>query len=146
MAKVEPKFEVIPKGDLPGGVDIGTRFKSVCINPAIYLPYLVSQCLKHKVVFRRATLRHISHAPALHRAGQADVVVNCPGLQARNLGGVEDRRVYPARGQIVLVRNVAPVMYVLSGTDDGGDEAMYIMTRAAGTCPSFAPRSRLPHG
>lgn len=43
-----------------------------------------------------------------------------------------DSRVVPARGQIVLVRNSAPAMYSVSGTDDGGDEAMYIMTRAAG--------------
>jgi glycine/D-amino acid oxidase-like deaminating enzyme len=120
-------------------VDGGTRWKSVCINPSIYLPYLVSQCLKHNAIFRRGTLRHISHAPALHHSGKADIVVNCTGLQARNLGGVEDKTVFPARGQIVLVRNVAPVMVNVSGTDDGGDEAMYIMTRAAGTCRPSVP-------
>lgn len=40
---------------------------------------------------------------------------------------------YPARGQIVLVRNDAGgVMSTVSGTDDGPEEAMYIMQRAAG--------------
>lgn len=51
---------------------------------------------------------------------------------ASELGGVEDKTVVPARGQIVVVRNVAPKMLDISGTDDGDDEACYIMTRAAG--------------
>lgn len=51
---------------------------------------------------------------------------------ASTLGGVEDKSVVPARGQIVIVRNVAPAMMDVSGTDDGADEACYMMTRAAG--------------
>lgn len=51
---------------------------------------------------------------------------------ASKLGGVEDHTVVPARGQIVVVRNEAGKMINLSGTDDGDDEACYIMTRAAG--------------
>jgi glycine/D-amino acid oxidase-like deaminating enzyme len=39
---------------------------------------------------------------------------------------------FPARGQIVLVRNDAGGMLSTSGTDDGADEALYVMTRAAG--------------
>jgi hypothetical protein len=58
--------------------------------------------------------------------------VNCTGLLARSLGGVEDTSVYPARGQIILVRNDPKIMTSISGTDDGGDEATYIMHRAAG--------------
>ena len=61
-----------------------------------------------------------------------DVVVNCTGLMASRLGGVEDKTVVAARGQIVLVRNEAPAMLNVSSTDDGPDEACYIMTRAAG--------------
>lgn len=51
---------------------------------------------------------------------------------ASRLGGVEDKSVVPARGQIVIVRNDAGKMLDISGTDDGDDEACYIMTRAAG--------------
>lgn len=60
------------------------------------------------------------------------MVVNCTGLLASKLGGVEDKTVVPARGQIVIVRNDAGKMLDISGTDDGADEACYIMTRAAG--------------
>ncbi|KAJ3186133.1 hypothetical protein HK101_009724 [Irineochytrium annulatum] len=34
----------------------------------------------------------------------ADIVVNCTGYGALTLGGVEDARVYPTRGQTMLVR------------------------------------------
>ena len=51
---------------------------------------------------------------------------------ASTLGGVEDKTVVPARGQIVIVRNDSGRMYDISGTDDGPDEACYMMTRAAG--------------
>lgn len=51
---------------------------------------------------------------------------------ASKLGGVNDTSVFPARGQIVLVRNDAGKMLDISGTDDGDDEACYVMTRAAG--------------
>lgn len=63
---------------------------------------------------------------------KVDLVVNCTGLMASRLGGVEDKTVVPARGQIVIVRNDAGKMMDVSGTDDGDDEACYVMTRAAG--------------
>ncbi|KIW11299.1 hypothetical protein PV08_10599 [Exophiala spinifera] len=131
---VVPSFRVLPKESLPSGVDSGTVFTSVCINTAIYLPWLVSQCLKNGVVFKRAVFKHISHAalPDVHPSKKVDLVVNCTGLMACRLGGVEDKSVVPARGQIVVVRNDAGKMVDVSGTDDGEDEAGYMMTRAAG--------------
>lgn len=128
-----PDFRALSKDELPPGVDSGTSFTSVCINTAIYLPYLVSQCLKNGTVVKRAILTHISQAAELHHSGaRADVVVNCTGLLASKLGGVMDRDVIPIRGQIVLVRDDPGVMSTISGTDDGDDEVCYVMQRAAG--------------
>ncbi|KAH6897237.1 D-amino-acid oxidase [Thelonectria olida] len=130
-----PDYKQIPKAELPWGVDNGHKFTSVCINTAIYLPWLVSQCLKNGVVFKRAAFSHINDAAAqgLHHSGKAaDIVLNCTGLASRSLGGVADELVQPARGQIVVVRNTTDEMLSISGTDDGPDEAMYIMSRAAG--------------
>ena len=116
------------------GIDSATSFTSVCINTAIYLPWLVSQCLKNGVVFRRTIFQNISEAASFtaHRSRQVHVIVNCTGLGAATLGGIKDATVIPARGQIVVVRNDAGKMIDLSGTDDGDDEACYVMTRAAG--------------
>lgn len=120
--------------DLPPGFNSATVFQSVCINTAIYLPWLVSQCLRNGVVFKRAVFRHIEEASftGVHPSGKVDLIVNCSGLGAATLGGVLDTSVVPARGQIVLVRNDAGKMLNVSGTDDGPDEACYVMTRAAG--------------
>ncbi|CAG7920569.1 unnamed protein product [Penicillium olsonii] len=134
FAKVVPNFRVLPKSSLSPGVDSATAFTSVCINTAIYLPWLVSQCLANGVTFQRATFGHIREATAAgaHPRGHVDLVVNCTGLMASKLGGVQDATVVPARGQIVIVRNDAGKMLDVSGTDDGDDEACYVMTRAAG--------------
>jgi D-amino-acid oxidase len=78
-------------------------------------------------------LSHITDAALLHHSGaKADLVVNCTGLMASKLDGVMDKGVVPARGQIVVVRNTLEGMYTVSGTDDGDDEVVYTMHRAAG--------------
>lgn len=85
------------------------------------------------MVIKRAILKHISEAKSLHHSGRkADLVVNCTGLLASRLGGVMDKNVIPARGQLVHVRNDPGIMITVSGTDDGDDEATYIIPRAAG--------------
>jgi D-amino-acid oxidase len=130
---VVPDFRVLPKSELPAGADSATAFTSVCINTAVYLPYLVSQCLKNGAVFKRGIVSHITDAASMHHSGsKADLILNCTGLLASKLGGVMDKTVIPARGQIVVVRNDPGVMLAISGTDDGDDEVCYIMERAAG--------------
>ncbi|KAH7115965.1 D-amino acid oxidase [Dendryphion nanum] len=130
---VVPDFRILPKSELPTDCDTGTAFKSVCINTAIYLPYLLGQCAAAGVTFKRHILSHISEATSLHHTSRpATILINCTGLASSTLGGVADSTVYPGRGQIVLVRNSPGVMATVSGTDDGEDEATYIMERALG--------------
>lgn len=126
-------YRKLPANELPPGMAYGHEFGSVCINTAIYLPYLVGQCRKLGVEFKRASLTHISQAASLHHSGRkADIIINATGLMACKLGGVMDAKVMPARGQIVVVRNVSPAMYCVSSCDDGSEELIYTMTRAAG--------------
>ncbi|KAL2066124.1 hypothetical protein VTL71DRAFT_2195 [Oculimacula yallundae] len=133
FSTVVPKFRILSRSELPPSVDSGTVFTSVCINTAIYLPYLLSQCLANGVTVSRTVISHINEASALHSSGKADIVVNCTGLLASKLGGVMDKNVIACRGQIVVVRNSpGGAMYTVSGTDDGDDEVSYIMERAAG--------------
>lgn len=110
-----------------------TSFTSVCINTALYLPWLLSQCLKHGVVVKRGIVDHVSSAASLHHTGKpADLVVNCTGLSSLHLGGVEDKTLHPVRGQVVVVRNEPALMASVSGTDDRSGEVCYVMDRAAG--------------
>lgn len=113
---IVPDFKLLPKSDLPPGIDSATSFTSVCMNTAIYLPWLASQALKYGATIRRGIVSHVNEAATLHASGKkADVVINCTGLGAAKLGGVEDANVFPARGQIVLVRNDPGVMTSTSG-------------------------------
>jgi D-amino-acid oxidase len=118
---------------MPPDHSSGVGFTSVCVNTAIYLPWLLGQCLKNGVICKRGIAKHVSDAADMHSTGKAAIVINCTGLMSSKLGGVEDEKVYPARGQVVVVRNDPGVMSTTSGTDDGADEATYIMARAAGT-------------
>lgn len=118
--------------EVPTGHDSGAAFTSVCMNTAVFLPYLVGECRKNGVVFRRGVVGHVAEAAA-YAAGKGQVVVvNATGLGALKLGGVEDKKMVPARGQIVMVRNEAPYMVATSGTEDGESDCCYVMTRAAG--------------
>ncbi|KAF9894672.1 hypothetical protein FE257_006562 [Aspergillus nanangensis] len=130
---VVPGFTNVPDDQLAPGIDNASKFTSVCINTAVYLPWLIGQCRKTGVVFKRAVFNHIAEAANAHHTGQkADLIVNCTGLSSKKLGGVCDDKLYPARGQIVVVRNDPGAMVSISGTDDGDDEVTYMMTRAAG--------------
>lgn len=119
-------LEVIP------GHDTGCEFTSVCINTAIYLPWLVGQCVKNGVVFKRAVLSDIQDAKLLGHTRQPDIIINATALGSLKLGGVKDTAMIPARGQVVVVRNECSPMIATSGTDDGETEMTYIMQRAVG--------------
>lgn len=115
------------------GFDSGCEYTAVCINTAIYLPWLVGQCLKNGVIFKRAVLTHINEAKKLSHTGKtATIIINSTGLGSFKLGGVADKTMAPARGQTVLVRNESTPMLILSGNDDGPTEETYLMMRAGG--------------
>ncbi|KAM5347476.1 hypothetical protein ACJ41O_010481 [Fusarium nematophilum] len=118
------------------GYDSGFQYQGVCINTAIFLPWLLGQCIKNGVVVRRGILTNIKQARLLSHTGRAaNIIVNATGLGSLKLGGVEDTTVAPARGQIVVVRNETlkdfPLFMCSSSLDDSGEE-IYAMQRAAG--------------
>jgi glycine/D-amino acid oxidase-like deaminating enzyme len=124
---------IIPTNDLPSGIAAGTKFTTVCINPPLYLSYLVSECRRRGVVFKRQKVESITEAQELHHpsAIATDIIVNATGLGSKVLKGVEDSTLFPARGQTVLVANdPGYMMAVTAGRDDR--KLGYCMTRAAG--------------
>lgn len=128
-----PDFRELEEHELPEGVNSGCQFTGICINTAIYLGWLVGQCRRMGVVLRRGEVSHISELKDMHDSGnKAHIVINTSGLGALKLGGVKDQDMAPIRGQIVLVENVSPTMYNISGTDDDEGDVSYVMTRAAG--------------
>ncbi|KAM0806849.1 putative FAD dependent oxidoreductase domain-containing protein [Seiridium cardinale] len=128
-------YRILSKEDVPDWVDWGVYYQSVSLDPSIYLHWLQSNCLELGVKFRRDTLSHIREAFVIS-ATQPAVVVNCTGLQAASLGGVNDQKLRSVLGQMVVVANEADGIYTLDGTDDTMDssigECCYVIPRPAG--------------
>ncbi|KJR84353.1 D-amino-acid oxidase [Sporothrix schenckii 1099-18] len=148
-------YRDVPTDQVPPGFVSASEFTSVCINTALYLPWLVGQCRAIGVVLRRAVLQHVTEAASFaNLAVQTDgttaapsagavldhsdtIVVNCSGLLACRLGGVMDKAVQPARGQVVVVRDeLSPMLSAGKADDRYGapphSETVYNMMRAAG--------------
>lgn len=102
---------------------------TVAINPEIYLHYLQSQLLVLGATFIRRHVSHVCEAFTL-TSPPPSAVVNATGILASKLGGVEDKNVYPTRGQTILVRNECSKMYYRSG--ERLEEQAYIIPRPCG--------------
>jgi D-amino-acid oxidase len=103
---------------------------TVSINTQIYLPYLQSQLLALGATFIREHVSHIREAFTLGN-NIPSAVINATGILASRLGGVEDKDVYPTRGQTILVRNKCSKMYFRSA-ERLGEEPTYIIPRPFG--------------
>ncbi|KAF8271887.1 D-amino-acid oxidase [Lactarius quietus] len=88
-------------------------FSTLNIYPTVYLPYLLARFLGLGGRIVRASVQHIvqvleggveAFAGGKFKARPVDALIICVGLGARTLGGVEDKDVYPVRGQTVLLR------------------------------------------
>lgn len=96
--------------------------KTICLDTPNYLRWLASRFEQAGGTFERRKVAHITEALP------ARAVVNCTGLGARTLGGVEDDQVFPTRGQTVLVR--APwLKYCVSGPAHSATEVTYVRPR-----------------
>ncbi|ODV96698.1 hypothetical protein PACTADRAFT_74321 [Pachysolen tannophilus NRRL Y-2460] len=127
-------YKIIPQHELPSNIGFGTSYLGVVITTPIYLNYLLAKCVENGATYKRATLEHIRDAEKYHHSGiKPDVIVNCTGLLAAKLGGVEDKEVYPIRGQIIVVENdCKDVMSVKFEDPQNPDDLLYIMPRKEG--------------
>jgi glycine/D-amino acid oxidase-like deaminating enzyme len=91
----------------------GVSYNTLTIDVPIYLNYILSRFLSKGGSIVRGNVQHISQVveggadvfmPGCRTTSPPDAVVICTGLLTRFLGGVEDKDVYPVRGQTVVVR------------------------------------------
>ncbi|KAH3675806.1 hypothetical protein WICPIJ_009259 [Wickerhamomyces pijperi] len=112
----------------------GYEYQTITISTNIYLHYLLQQIFALGGVLKRKTIKHIDEAYNLHQSGErADLIVNCSGLLASKLGGVQDPEVHPIRGQILWARNSASKQISLK-IPGFKDESVYIFPRKEGGC------------
>lgn len=97
------------------------------------MKYLTKQATDHGVQIKYAVIDHVTDAAKQHHSGlEVDMVVNCSGLMASKLGGVQDENIFPARGQMCLVKNKISGIFTTSGVDDVPSDTMYVMPRGRG--------------
>lgn len=120
--------------EVPNGAKSGVRFTTLNIDTPVYLRWLEDTFVENGGTFVKKTLKHISDVleidTLLECDGTIDAIIVCPGIGARDLGGVEDKSVYPVRGQTVLVK--AP--WVKSGVTlrDPEGSPTYVIARRSG--------------
>ncbi|KAF3010354.1 hypothetical protein E8E14_009043 [Neopestalotiopsis sp. 37M] len=144
-------YRLLGKDEVPAWADWATFYRTLTIDPSVYLHWLQSTCIQLGVHFKRATLAHIREAFSMGSPNPV-LVVNCTSLQASELGGVDDKCLKPMLGQLVIVENEVDGIYGISGDDDMDvslGECCYVIPRpggggtAIGGC-SFASHSRDP--
>lgn len=74
----------------------------VLINTPVYITWLASKFKASGGVIVQRNIDHIDEVFDL--VGKTPFVVNCTGLGARFLGGVNDETVFPTRGQTIVVK------------------------------------------
>ncbi|KAJ1976722.1 hypothetical protein H4R35_002583, partial [Dimargaris xerosporica] len=102
--QLAPKFRTLSANELICGTAYGVCYETLSIDVARYLAWLQQRCVDKgaTLVNLPAKLHHImdiqQHCP------EAQFVINCTGLGARSLGGVQDLAVFPVRGQWLLAK------------------------------------------
>ncbi|RKP36378.1 hypothetical protein BJ085DRAFT_30927 [Dimargaris cristalligena] len=105
--KLVPEFRTLAPEELVPNTKMGVTYKKIAINVPVYLQWVYQQCIDAGVKVVRLDSYYSDVNGAFTHEPQhptADIVVNCTGLGARTLGGVEDLDVYSVRGQWMLVR------------------------------------------
>ncbi|KAJ9361527.1 hypothetical protein DTO027B9_688 [Paecilomyces variotii] len=118
---------------LPDGARSAVDLTTFMINPVVYLVWLQTRLLKNGVQFIKRAYNHIDHV--FDDFPDAAAVFNCTGLGARTLGGVEDKNVYPAKGQTILIAEPkTPIqkMYIWDTSRFGNNEFSHVFPRPLG--------------
>ncbi|KIJ49416.1 hypothetical protein M422DRAFT_27776 [Sphaerobolus stellatus SS14] len=126
-----PDFRPLTADELIAPATSGVTFTTITIDTAAYLPLLLARFLSRGGRLYREHVQHIDQVlQGAWGMPIPDALVVCAGLGARFLGGVEDKDVYPIRGQTVLVH--APWLTDSRGMLEKNGQVTYIIPRRSG--------------
>lgn len=121
--------------DCPPSFAAGIRYRTFALNPPLYIRYLQSRCSElgarmftGDFASPEACLQTLRHYSVRLCVPSPTVLVNCTGLGA--LSFVDDKAVFPTRGQLVVVKGRASRI-VTRAKDDW--EALVIPRPGAGS-------------
>ncbi|KAL5318850.1 hypothetical protein ACEPPN_013917 [Leptodophora sp. 'Broadleaf-Isolate-01'] len=89
------------KEELREDAVFGYECASFVVNVQVYLPWLQNECLRKGIQIHRKSIPSITSITTTYPHAKA--IFNCTGLGSYSLGDVEDKTMYPTRGQVMLV-------------------------------------------
>jgi len=90
-------FTVLDESLLPPGVSFGTKYKTWCLNPPVYLQWLERNLVLKGVRFVRRRLNSAVEVFPLFNLEPTAIIVNCSGM------GFCDPAVFPTRGKPICI-------------------------------------------
>lgn len=120
-AEAVPDFRSARPEELPEGRPFGFRFLVPVVEMPLYLPWLRRRFLKLGGQLEIARLESMDDA-----LQQADVVVNCTGLGAREFA--PDPAMFALRGQVVRMERGTVDRYIID--EHGPDGIAYVVPRS----------------
>ncbi|KAG2155504.1 hypothetical protein DEU56DRAFT_311446 [Suillus clintonianus] len=127
-------IRMLSPSDVPESFKAGVAFDTFSVNPAEYLPWLRSELISRGVTFERRNVRSLDELRSL--VGPDGILVNASSLGSRSIIGVEDTKLYPIRGQTILVH--APGLQECLIANRETEEATYIIPRPGKGQPDTA--------
>jgi D-amino-acid oxidase len=115
-----PSLDRVPAAELPRGYADGYLLQAPVVDTSVHLPWLVGRLRSRDVAIELRQVERLADA-----APQADVVVNCAGLEAGPLAG--DEGLVPVRGQVVVVEQTGVHEWLLDQAE--GDTLTYVVPR-----------------
>ncbi|EDN98798.1 hypothetical protein SS1G_13657 [Sclerotinia sclerotiorum 1980 UF-70] len=138
----EMELHNYPKGILGEGIRKSVYFNTVCVDVDKYLSYLL---LRIKTLGGLTIGSEINTNDGLEGVirsckglakengigGEVDIFINCTGLAAgKFVGGDEGEKLFPVRGQVLMLRGETRVCKTLVGDlGEKGDELLYVIPR-----------------
>ncbi|KIJ66215.1 hypothetical protein HYDPIDRAFT_109202 [Hydnomerulius pinastri MD-312] len=124
------EFRALDPSEIPAPWKLGVGFYTISVNPQEYIPWLKSELVSRGVTFEQRQVRSLEELRPL--VGTDGVLVNASSLGSRSIIGVEDTKLFPIRGQAILVQSPRLQEFLaLKGYDSStqGGEATYIIPR-----------------
>ncbi|KAI5997967.1 hypothetical protein EDD15DRAFT_2386736 [Pisolithus albus] len=97
------EFRILPREEIPEPYVAGVAFCTVSVNPQEYVPWLSSELRARNVEFVRKHVRTLEELRPL--VGANGILVNASSLGSRSIIGVEDTKLFPIRGQSIIVHS-----------------------------------------
>lgn len=123
----------------------GYEFNGMVIRTSYYMTFLINECWRlsgaaegpnSRFSIKRGTVRALKDAFKLHSSGvEADLVINCTGLNVRQLEDIEaseKEKMYPVRGVVFVAKNTTGLKNVTAVECGKDDEMLYLMPRREG--------------